>query len=96
MSQIICHNKGRYNIYCTISDGFRFVSSLSLAQLKEVIIEDFDRAGLDELSERLERAHANGHSALSGESLDDFLICNRAGKGESYLTTEQCIEQFLS
>ena len=53
MAQILCHYKGRYNFYNTISDGFRFVSSLSLAQVKEVIKEDQGKEGLKKLRDRL-------------------------------------------
>ena len=96
MPQIICHHNGRYNFYCTVSDGFRFVSSLSIEQLKSVIKDEQGDKGLYELSARLERAHKNGHSAISTESLEDFLCANRAGDNEEFLTTQQCVKRFLS
>lgn len=94
MSQIICHHNGRYNIYSTISDGFYWVSSISIDQLKD-FIED-QHGGIEELENRLARANRNGHSAMSGETLDEFLCCNRAGEKEAFLTTDECIERFLS
>ena len=96
MTNIICHNKGRYNIYSTIADGFRFASSLDLDQLRLLVKEELGQLGLDGLNQRLERAHKNGHSEYSGENFDGFLCCNRAGKNEANLTTEQCIAEFLS
>ena len=89
MAQIICHDNGRYNFYCTISDGFRFVESISFEELVELIESEGG------IADRLERAHTNGHSAKSGGSLDDFLSCNRAGVNETELSTDQCIKQFL-
>lgn len=96
MSEIICHHKGRYNIYNTVSDGFRFVSSISLEQLECLIEEEKGKKGLTQLPIRLERAHQNGHSAPSNETLEDFISANRAGDNEESLTTEECIIRFLS
>lgn len=96
MAKIICHHNGRYNFYCTISDGFTFVSSLSLEQIKTVIEKEQGIKGLYKLPERLERAHRNGHSGISSENLDAFLCANRAGDQEDHLTTQQCISRFLS
>jgi hypothetical protein len=94
MPSIICHNKGRYNIYSTISDGFRFVESIDIDQLKGMIKEEQGSDGLSRLDSRLATAYEVG--ASSNESLDDCLICNRAGDNEKHLTTEQCIAKFLS
>ncbi|MFD3435485.1 hypothetical protein [Alteromonas macleodii] len=96
MAQIICHHNGRYNLYNTISDGFRFVSSLSREQLESLIENESGEKGLSELPARLERAHQNGHSSISTESLDEFLCVNRAGENEECLTTQECIKHFLS
>lgn len=96
MSKIICHNNGRYNIYNTISDGFCWESSLSLEQLQEWTKEEEGNKGLRELPERLERAHEQGHSLCDEEDLDSFLCCNRAGDNEEQLTTQECIERFLT
>ena len=96
MPQIILHHGGAYNIYCSISDGIRFESALTLNQLQYWINEMYGKAGTEKLQKRLERAHKNGHSELSEASLDDFLCCNRAGPNESFLTTEQIIKQFLT
>ena len=96
MSRIICHHEGRYNIYCTVSDGFVFVSSLSLSQLEYYIKREYGKFGLDILGARLERAIETGSSDYFSSSLDDFLICNRAGEKEECLSTEECIRRFLS
>jgi len=96
MSKIICHHNGRYNLYSTIADGFCYVSSLTLEQIECLTKEEYGQSGLRELPERLERAHKFGSSSMFKEGLDSFLCCNRAGEKESHLTTEECIERFLS
>jgi len=96
MSRIICHNNGRYNLYSTISDGFCYVSSLSLEQLEHLTKEEYGESGMRELPNRLERAHKFGNSCMFREPLDAFLCCNRAGDNEAKLSTKECIERFLS
>lgn len=96
MSKIICHHNGRYNFYSTISDGFCYVSSISLDQLTHLIKEEYGESGLRELPKRLERAHKFGSSSMFREQLDVFLCCNRAGENEAKLSTEECIKRFLS
>ncbi len=96
MANIICHNDGRYNIYTTISDGFRFVESLDLNQLKIYIRNRYGSEGVKNLPERLDRAHKNGHSRVPGGKLEDLLRLNRAGKNEKRLSFTECIKQFLS
>jgi hypothetical protein len=88
MTQIICHHKGRYNFYSTISDGFRYVSSLSLEQLTQLIEDEQGQSGIEKLPERLRRAHQKGSSALNE--------ANRAGDNEEYLSLDECIRRFLS
>ena len=96
MSRIICHHKGRYNLYSTILDSFLFVSSINLEQLKQITEEESGYRGLVGLDERLVRAHKFGNSAHFQEDLGSFLCCNRAGENEECLTTEECIKRFLS
>ena len=96
MAEIILHHNGRYNFYDTIMDGIRFESSISLEQLTELIRLEYGEQGIDTLPERLERAHAFGHSEPGGSSLDEFLSINRVGENEEQLTTEEIIKRFLS
>lgn len=95
MTQIICHHKGRYNFYSTISDGFRYVSSLSLEQLTQLIEDEQGQSGIEKLPERLRRAHQKGSSALNS-SLEELIEANRAGDNEEYLSLDECIRRFLS
>lgn len=96
MASIICHHKGRYNIYSTVSDRFKFDSSMNLQELKEYIKEELGRKGLEKLPRRLKKVHKRGHSGFPPDSLTDTLCCNRAGENETTLTTQECIERFLS
>lgn len=96
MANIICHHEGRYNLYSTVSDGFCYVSSLDANQLFHVMYETYGDIGVDSLPERLERAHRNGHSAITDETLEQFLCCNRAGDNEEHLSYKECIDRFLS
>jgi len=96
MSNIICHHNGRYNFYTTIADGFCYVSSLSVKQVQEVIKEKYGQDRLNKLPDRLERAHKNGHSGISDETLQEILCCNRAGDNEEHLTYDECIRRYLS
>lgn len=98
MSGIICHHKGKYNVYSTVADGFYFESALSLERLQSWVQSEYGAKGLAELPARLERAHKNGHSSMVfiDEDLDRFLLCNRAGDNEKHLSTSECIKRFLS
>jgi len=96
MSEIICHHEGVYNIYDTVFDCFIFKNGVGINLLKVYIGNEYGSSGLRGLDSRLERAHSCGHSAILGGTLEEFLCCNRAGKDKSFLTTEECISQFLS
>ena len=96
MGEFILHNNGVYNLYSTISDGLRFISGLTKAQLEFFIKDQYGQQGINALPERLERAHKNGTSEIGAECIENTLWCNRAGKNESYLSTQQIIKKFLT
>ena len=89
MAKIICHNKGRFNIYCTISDRFLFEKSVD-----DIMISFTTKD--HNILDRIQRAITHGTSAIPHESLEDFLCCNRAGESEKHLSTKECINGFLS
>ncbi len=94
---ILCHHKGRYNLYSSIADGFIYNSSISLEQLNRIIEIQYGKTGLSSLPERIERAQKNGHSSrVDDPGLDGFLCCNRAGDNEEFLSTSECIKRFLT
>lgn len=94
---LICHNDGHFNIYSTISDTFMFASSLTKDQLEFYIRKQYGKEGLNELPSRILRAEQTGTSAIGkDEDLESTLLCNIAGKNETHLTIEQCVEIFLS
>ena len=96
MAQYIVHHKGAYNIYGTIADGAYFESALTLNQLKQYIKEEFGEQGLRNLPQRLERAQQKGTSSINANSLEETLLCNRAGKNESHISTKTFIKRFLT
>ena len=96
MADIICHNNGRYNLYSSITDSFRFDNAITLKELKSAIFLEFGETGLSGLPARLNRAHKQGVSALGYISLKDFLRGNRAGENEKELSYQECLSQYLS
>lgn len=96
MANVLCHYHGKYNFYTTVADGFCYVSSLTLEQVEQVVRDEYGQQGIDQLPDRLDRAHKNGHSALEGGTLEEFLCCNRAGENEEHLSFDECVTQFLS
>jgi len=100
MSDIICHHKGKYNLYCTCSDGFYFSEAITLGDLKSYLrseainraIREYER----DIPQRLERAHKQGHSHRRNQTLEDFMCVNRAGDDEAHVSIEHIIENFLS
>lgn len=99
MPRIICHHESRFNLYSTISDTFVFRCSITLCQLKKYIkyAEGAEGAiGLRALNEPIKRAVYSGTSFTWHDDLDDLLTENRAGQDEATLSTEECIDRFLS
>jgi hypothetical protein len=96
MANILCYHKGKYNFYTTIADGFCYERGLTLQQVCDVVKDRYGQDGLDELPERIRRAHKNGHSAHGGGTLADLLSRNRAGDNEERLPFDECLRRFLS
>jgi hypothetical protein len=94
MANLILHHNGAYNIYCTISEGARYVSALTLTQLHSVLIDEGRDS--DEIKSRLDRAHDTGCSSINRQTLKDCISCNRAGENEAHLSEEDFISQFLT
>ena len=93
--KIILHNNGKYNLYCTISDGAGFTESCTLEQLTNWVELKYGQLGLDELPARLERAHKTGTSAIGDDCIADTILCNRAGENEQHLEADEFISRFL-
>lgn len=96
MGQILVHHKGVYNFYTTVADGACFESGLTLEQVKSHIKEELGNQGLRNLPFRLKGAQETGTSDIICASLDELLICNKAGKNGRKLTTKQFIDRFLT
>lgn len=96
MTTIICHDKGKYNIFSTVSDNFYFRSALNLDQLTQWYRDEYGKQGMLGLGVRLERTHTKGTSSLMDSSLEECLFLNRTGKNGSSLSYTKCLEIFLS
>lgn len=96
MGQLICHHKGRYNIYTTVSDGFYWEPSISLEDLEKYTKDQYGAVGLHELPQRLKRAKEKGVSSHIDKDLSAAIGLNHAGKDGKRLTYNECIERFLS
>ncbi len=96
MPRIICHHEGRFNLYSTITDAFVFSSSITLSQLKQYIKEEEGNVGLRSLDEPVNLAVCCGTSSTFHDDLDDLMTENRAGQDEAALSTNECIDRFLS
>ena len=95
MGQFICHHNGGFNIFNTISDGFRWTEAIDENTLCEWYAEEYGRRGVEELPARLDRAKAKGTSCHDSD-LAAVLACNRAGKNERELSVAECVRQFLT
>lgn len=86
--RLLCKLEGRYFEWSTIVDA-PVTYPMTLEELRAYIKEEFGLQGLDLLEKRLERIEANGTSSLLGTTLEDALLGNRAGKGETRLSLDQ-------
>ena len=96
MSEILIHHNGVFNFYNTVSDGPRFVSGLTLEQVRIFTKEEYGNQGLKNLSERIKRAIEKGTSSYDHDSLDETIQLNRAGINEEHLSSEEFIKLFLT
>lgn len=95
MPRYIIHKEGVYNLYSTVVDAPCYVHGLTLDQLKIAIEDERSQKGLDDLPERLERAHATGCSSFL-ETLEECIVTNRAGENETELSYEEFVNRFLT
>lgn len=95
MAKYIIHKDGAYNFYTTVADGPCYESALTLEQLTQIVKEEQGNEGLRELPARLERAHKTGCS-VPGQTLEDCIVCNRAGEDEAELTLDEFTAKYLT
>ncbi len=96
MPQLIIHLNGAYNIYSTVSNGPHYESALTLTELEDEIRFEFGKKGIQELPERLERAHKTGCSSRNGYTLADCISGNRSGPGETELLFDEFVKKYLT
>ena len=96
MPTLILHKDGAYNLYTTVADGPCYDTALTLDELKEVLRFEGGQSAIDDLPARLERAHKTGCSSLHGETLEQCIVCNRAGPDESEVPAAEFIKRWLT
>ena len=78
---------GRYFEYSTVVDAPVTVL-MGLEEFKAYYLAEYGRCTFDGLEERLARADTKGTSSMLDSSLEDMLLCNRCGPGETELSVE--------
>lgn len=84
-----------YFDYSTIVDAPVSVA-MTLTEYRGYYRKKHGTEGMDGLPARLVRADSKGCSSMDGDTLDDMLRCNRAGKGEKHLKVKQVLEQVMA
>ena len=92
MGRLIVQNKNHFNLYCTTSDNFVFVSYLTKEQLIEYMTKTQNGRDLDN---RINRAEEKGTSSLIDSNLEETLLCNRCGENEAFVPIDECIKKYL-
>jgi hypothetical protein len=95
MGQFIVKLGGKYLVWSTIVDA-PITYGMDEAELQEWVKDEYGQQGLRDLPARMERVEQKGTSALTIESAERTVWFNRAGPGESQLTVEQIIEQYVT
>lgn len=96
MPQLILHKDGAYNLYTTAADGACYESALTLEQLEEALRLEGGQCAIDELPARLARAHKTGCGSLFEQTLEDCIVCNRAGPNEENMPADEFVRRYLT
>jgi hypothetical protein len=95
MGRLIIKLEDKYLEWTTITDS-PHTFGMSLEEFTEYYRDEYGRQAMRfEFPERMQRVEAKGSSSLLGETIDDILAYNRAGKDETCLTKEQIIQYFI-
>jgi len=93
MSRYIVKIEDKYFEWSTCVDA-PVTPAMDINELKEYIKDEYGRSGLMELPERLERVNKQGTSSHLGETVEDVILHNMAGKNGEKLTKEEILEQY--
>lgn len=91
MPRCIIKIKDRYFVWSTIVDA-PVTHGMTEPQIKAYYKRD--RQGVSDWSARMARVEETGTSWLGGETLDETLAGNRAGKDENELTADEIYQQY--
>lgn len=88
MGRFIAKLEERYFEYSTIVDA-PITDPMTAAEFQAYYRDKYGSSGLEDLPLRLERVEKTGCSARDGMSVEDMIVCNRAGDNESQWTLDQ-------
>ena len=92
---VIVHNKGKYNIYSTISNSFFFDSSMDENELRAWYKAYYGYNSMFNFEQKLIRAKEKGLFFPINDSIEDLLSSNECGKNKKYMPINECIKIFL-
>ena len=78
---------GRYFEYSEVTDAPASIL-MSLEEFQEFYLEEYGRASIWSLQERLDRADLKGTSSMLDDSFEDMILTNRYGEGGACLSPE--------
>ena len=93
--KVIVNNVPQYFEWSTIVDA-PVSYGMSLDVFKAYYKDRYGTSGMFELDQRLKRVEEKGTSSYMDNSVEDLIICNRAGENESELTYDELIKQYFS
>lgn len=98
MANYIVYNKktNLFNVFSTIVDNFCWESGLTETQLRDWYIEDAKAKAEEEFNRRSLLAKEKGTSSKIHSSLEECISHNYAGKDNTCLNYEECLDIFLS
>lgn len=94
MSRLIIKIEQWYFEWSTVADA-PTTKGMELPLLAYHIAESYGEEGLHDLPMRLARIQKTGTSSIDGTTVDDLLVANRAGPGETCITKEQLLAQYV-
>lgn len=95
MPRIICHHKGLFWGWSTVSD-MPTSRAMTKEQFEAWYRDEYGRQGMDGLPARLGRAVQNGSSSLDGESALDLLRINQMGPRGGQMAPKKALAAILA
>ena len=95
MPQYIAKLNGLYFLWSTVVDA-PVTGGMTLPEFREYYQDRFGTEGMRDLPQRMERVAAKGTSSRLDGSVDEMLVANRAGPGETCLDRQGVLSMLLT